>query len=84
MNIISIEERAYQMMIARVQTLADRVEEFCESRGDKSLKKWLDNQDVCDILNVSKRTLQSYQSGYTWAAEHCRIGVTQARSPTSN
>lgn len=28
---------------------------------DVSLKKWLDNQDVCDVLGISKRTLQTYR-----------------------
>ena len=27
-----------------------------------SLKKWLDNQEVCDILGISKRTLQEYRA----------------------
>lgn len=25
------------------------------------LKTWLDNEDVCRMLNISKRTLQSYR-----------------------
>ena len=35
------------------------------SEQDKGLKKWLDNQDVCLILNISKRTLQAYRDNGT-------------------
>ena len=33
------------------------------SRGyDKGLGDWLDNQDVCQMLKVSRRTLQEYRN----------------------
>jgi len=41
------------------------------SEQDKGLKKWLDNQDVCLILNISKRTLQTYRDNGTVA--YCQI-----------
>jgi hypothetical protein len=34
-----------------------QIDALC-GRKDKSLQKWLDNQDVCMMLNISKRTLQ--------------------------
>ena len=38
------------------------------SRGnDKGLGDWLDNQDVCQILNISPRTLQSLRDNGTLA-----------------
>lgn len=61
MNILNIEQRAYEMITARLKTLADRVDKISKERGDMSLKKWLDNQDVCMLLNVSLRTLQNYR-----------------------
>ena len=27
--------------------------------------RWLDNQDVCQILNISLRTLQTYRDNHT-------------------
>ena len=30
-------------------------------RFDLGLKKWLDNQEVCEILRISKKTLQVYR-----------------------
>ena len=29
------------------------------------MQKWLDNPDVCQILSISKRTLQTYQDNDT-------------------
>lgn len=47
--------------MARLETFAQRVETLCGASGDMVLQKWLDNQEVCDILNISKRTLQNYR-----------------------
>ena len=69
MTILNIEERAFEMMMSRFESFAQRVEQICKNNSDKSLNKWLDNQDVCEILNISKRTLQTYRDngtlGYT-------------------
>lgn len=45
----------------RLEAFTQRVENLCHCTGDKALQKWLDNQEVCDILNISKRTLQTYR-----------------------
>ena len=38
------------------------------SRGnDKGLDDWLDNQDVCQMLNISPRTLQTLRDNGTLA-----------------
>lgn len=61
MEIINVESRTWELMMARLETFAQRVETLCGASGDKALQKWLDNQEVCDILNISKRTLQNYR-----------------------
>ncbi len=58
MDIVNIESHAWEMMMARFESFVERVEQLTKSRGDKRMTKWLDNQDVCEILNISKRTLQ--------------------------
>lgn len=58
MEIINVEASTFEVMMTRFEAFAERMEKLCQSGGDKTLKKWLDNQDVCDILNISKRTLQ--------------------------
>lgn len=61
MEIINVESRTWEMMMARLESFAERVEKLCGMSGDKALQKWLDNQEVCEILGISKRTLQTYR-----------------------
>jgi len=64
MEIINIEARVFEAMSTCFEQFVKRVENLC-SRKDKSLQKWLDNQDVCQLLNISKRTLQTYRDNGT-------------------
>lgn len=61
MEITNIEARTFELMMARFEHFADKVDALCRANEDKSLHKWLDNQEVCEILHVSKRTLQYYR-----------------------
>jgi len=66
MEIVNIESQTFEAMMNRFEAFARKVESLCESR-DKNLHRWLDNQDVCQILNISKRTLQTYRDNGTLA-----------------
>lgn len=72
MEIINVESRTWEMMMGRLEAFTQRVESLCHSTDDKTLQKWLDNQEVCEILNISKRTLQTYRDNGTLA--HTQIG----------
>ncbi len=61
MEIVTIEKKVYEKMLEDFKIIAERVDRINSKWRDKSLKGWLDHQDVCDILNISKRTLQSYR-----------------------
>ena len=61
MEIINIEARVFEAMATRFEQFVKRFEALCY-RNDKSLQKWLNNQDVCQMLNISKRTLQDYRT----------------------
>ena len=52
-----IEKRVYDSLVARIETLATKVA-YLNERREKRLKDWL---EVCEILGVEKRTLQSYR-----------------------
>jgi hypothetical protein len=64
MEIVNIEACTFEAMMNRFEALAKKMDSLY-SEQDKSLKKWLDNQDVCLILNISKRTLQTYRDNGT-------------------
>ena len=43
----------------RFEQFVRRVEALCQKYGGREMKKWLNGEDVCLLLNVSKRTLQT-------------------------
>lgn len=50
MRILNIEESAFELMMARFEALAQKVEQLCSNAGDKRAEKWLDATDVCFCL----------------------------------
>ena len=46
-------------MMESFSELAGKVRKLTER--NTGMKTWLDNEDVCRMLNISKRTLQSYR-----------------------
>ena len=66
-----VEKRSYDRLVARIEALARRVSELFR-RQDKTLQHWLDNEEVCLLLNIQKRTLQRYR-------ERSLIPCTQIR-----
>lgn len=59
MEIVSIEKQVFERMIAKFEAYVRKVDELCRKNGGKRMGEWLDNQDVCRILNISPRTLQT-------------------------
>lgn len=62
MEIVCIEKKAFDEICSHLSEFEDRVNRLCNSSQDFALKNWMDNQDVCKILRISKRTLQEYRS----------------------
>lgn len=47
----------------RFEQFVQKVDALCRQNDSKELGSWLDGQDVCEILNISKRKLQSLRDG---------------------
>jgi len=62
MEIIVIEKKAFETLLSESQRLARQVEILSQKCQDKRLQKWLTGEDVCDILKISQRTLQTMRS----------------------
>lgn len=65
MEIINVEKQTFEALIAGFEALAGNIEMLCRANADKSSQKWMDNEEVCRILNISKRTLQTYRDSGT-------------------
>ena len=62
MEIIVIEKKAFETLLSESQRLARQVEILSQKCQDKRLQKWLTGEEVCDILKISQRTLQTMRS----------------------
>jgi hypothetical protein len=65
MEIVSIEKKAFEMIMSRFEILATKVQTLYHKFDDKKLNKWHDNQDVCLMLRISPRTLQTLRDNGT-------------------
>jgi predicted site-specific integrase-resolvase len=61
MEIISMDLRVFDDLTRRVKTIEERAEVMHRNQADLKLKRWLDNDEVCRTLCISKRTLQAYR-----------------------
>jgi hypothetical protein len=67
MEIVSIEKRTFEAMVAKFDQFARRMDAICHRHGEKTMSEWMDNQDVCRMLNISPRTLQTLRDNGTLA-----------------
>ena len=51
----------------RFNRFVSRMEVICQRHGEKRMSEWMDNQDVCRMLNISPRTLQTLRDNGTLA-----------------
>lgn len=65
MDIVAIEKKTFQLMKDKFEEFSNQLHELCDKNKRKD--EWLDNQDVCQLLHVSKRTLQTYRDNGTLA-----------------
>lgn len=70
MEVVIIEKKTFEALLSGVETLTGKVGALCRRCNDKQMQKWLDGQEVCRLLRISPRTLQSLRDNRT-------IGCTQ-------
>jgi len=62
MNITCIDTQTFEQILTKVELLSERFSRLIPSPKSKGLEKWLDSQDVCSILCISPRTLQTIRT----------------------
>ena len=67
MEVISIERSTYEELLTSFNSFVAQMRALADRGTDKGLGNWLDNQDVCQILNISPRTLQTLRDNGTLA-----------------
>ena len=67
MDIINIDAATFESMLSKFENFTSRMEALCRLNNDKDISEWMDNQDVCLLLNISPRTLQTLRDNGTLA-----------------
>ena len=67
MEIVNIDAKTFDTMLSKFESFAKRMEHLCRLHSDREMSEWLDNQDVCLLLNISPRTLQTLRDNGTLA-----------------
>ena len=67
MEVISIERSTYEELLTSFNSFVTQMKAMAGRGTEKRLGEWLDNQDVCQILNISPRTLQTLRQNGTLA-----------------
>ena len=67
MELVCIDKQTFEELRVRFCEFEDRVTRLCRPVEDLGLKNWLDNQEVCLLLKVSPRTLQTLRDNGTLA-----------------
>ena len=67
MEVVTIERSTYEELLTRFNSFVTKMKEMASRGNDKGLGDWLDNQDVCQMLNISPRSLQTLRDNGTLA-----------------
>jgi len=62
MDIVVLEKKAFEQLIEETHRLTERVELLSRKCQDRRLQKWLTGEEVCAILKISPRSLQTMRS----------------------
>ena len=67
MEIVNIDAETFGKMLSKLESFAERMEHLYRLHGNRDMGQWLDNQDVCLLLKISPRTLQTLRDNGTLA-----------------
>lgn len=67
MSFVVIEKKVFEEMVGKFNRFSDRVNEILSKREERRPGRWMDNQEVCQQLRISPRTLQTLRDNGTLA-----------------
>lgn len=67
MEVVVIDKATFERMLSGFENFAKEVERLCREHGDLGEREWLDSYDVCRLLGISPRTLQTMRENGTLA-----------------
>lgn len=67
MEVVVIDKATFERMLSEFENFAGKVERLCREHEDLGERRWLDSDDVCRLLGISPRTLQTMRENGTLA-----------------
>ena len=65
-NVIVIEQKTFEELMARFNRLAGMVDRFCRKAEEKRLSEWLDSTEVCQILQSARAPCRRCATTARW------------------
>ena len=62
-----IDKATFERILSEFENFARKVERLCREHEDLGEREWLDSDDVCRLLGISPRTLQTMRENGTLA-----------------
>lgn len=59
MQVITMESEVFQKLTNQLEAISNKLNQQKDTTPLTDV--WMDNQDVCELLHISKRTLQHYR-----------------------
>lgn len=84
MEVVTMEKKAFDLMMARYDALVKKVELLKHKANGKRLNKWLTGHEVCQQLRISQRTLQNFVTAVSWGIPRLVANSITARRGQSH
>lgn len=78
MEFVGIEKQLFEELVRKFEYFEHRVMEICNRENDRTLHKWMDNQDVCRYL-----TFRPAPCRHSVITAHCLFLKSITRYSTS-
>lgn len=62
MEIVMLDRKDYNNLSLQLAEMRQAIDSLTQKHFNPLEERWLDNQEVCHALKISKRSLQSYRS----------------------
>jgi len=66
-TVLIVDEHLFNKLMGKIDKLNDKVDSLGVSKNDGFKDKWYVTEEVCKLLNVSRRTLQTMRDNKTLA-----------------
>ena len=66
MEIVTIEKKTFEELVAKFDRFVSRMDAICHRHGEKRMSEWMDNQDVCRMLNISHAHCRRFGTTELW------------------